>query len=295
MNFLKKVVFSGVGTALATPFSEGEIDYTALDLMIEEQIAAKVDALIIGGTTGEAATLSTEERYTLYEYAVEKVHGRTRVILGTGTNDTRVAINHTRFAESIGADGALIVTPYYNKGTEEGVYKHYISIADAVKMPIILYNVPSRTGVNLGLNLLARLAEHPNISGLKEAGDSLDRMVALSELRDTLPLYAGNDSQIFPTLSLFGAGVISVVSNLLPKEIKELCESFKRGELERALTIQLKLMPLIRALFTETNPAPLKYALSRLGKSSSELRLPLTAVRASTGEALDIALSDFFH
>ncbi len=293
MKKIKKPVFVGVGTALVTPFLGGEIDYAALNGLIDIQIEAGVDALIIGGTTGEAATLSAQERYALYEHSLEYIGGRTKVILGTGTNDTRVAMDHTRFAESIGADGALVVTPYYNKGTEEGIYRHYMSIADAGSIPLILYNVPSRTGVNLGLHLLSKLSAHPNIVGLKEASDSADRLVALSEFRDTLPLYAGNDSQIFPVLSLFGSGVISVVSNILPGEVKSLCELCFSGEHERALDIQIRLLPLIKALFLETNPAPIKYAMARLGRISAELRLPLAEVRDSTKAAIDAAMSAF--
>ena len=289
----KEPVFLGVGTALITPFKDGEIDYEVLDNLIEWQISQGVGALIIGGTTGEAATLSEEERYSLYEHTVEKIRRRTRVILGTGTNDTRVAVNHTRFAESIGADGALVVTPYYNKGTEEGVFKHYLLIADSADIPIILYNVPSRTGVNLGLHLLERLSEHPRICGLKEASDSIDRLVALSELRDTLPLYAGNDSQIYPVLALGGVGVISVVSNLLPAELARLCFDFSEGNLISAHNAQTRLLPLIKALFAETNPAPVKYAMQRLGLSGGELRLPLDEVRDSTKEMICKALSEY--
>ena len=291
MKNLKKPIFRGVGTALVTPFLNGEVDYAALDRLIEEQIRGGADAVIVGGTTGEAATLAQAERYALYEHAVRIVDGRTKVILGTGTNDTRACLSHTKFAQSIGADGALVVTPYYNKGTEEGNFKHYMSIADSTDIPIILYNVPSRTGVNLGLHLLERLAEHPRIVGLKEASDSTDRLVSLSEFRNTLPLYAGNDSQIFPVISLGGVGVISVVSNILPREVKQLCELAFSGDANEALDIQLRLLPLIRALFLETNPAPIKYAMARLGKISPDLRLPLAEVRDSTKQAVDRELS----
>lgn len=293
MKKRKEPIFKGVGTALVTPFSNGEIDYLALGRLIEEQIAAGVGALVIGGTTGEAATLSESERYELYERAVRAIDGRTRIILGTGTNDTRVAIKHTKAARSVGADGALVVTPYYNKGTEEGVFRHYMMIADECDIPIILYNVPSRTGVNLGLHLLERLSHHPSIVGLKEAGDSADRLTALAEFRDTLPLYAGNDSQIYPTLALGGVGVISVVSNVLPKLTSRLCELYFGGKRADALELQLKLLPLIRALFVETNPAPLKYALSLAKHISAELRLPLSEVRESSKQLIREELSAF--
>ena len=288
----KKATFKGVGTALITPFLNGEIDYGALDRLIEEQILAGVSALIVGGTTGEAATLTQSERYALYEHSVEQIGGRCSIVLGTGTNDTKMAIEHTKFAASVGASAALVVTPYYNKGTEEGVYLHYMRIAETSDIPIILYNVPTRTGVNLGLHLLEKLADHPNISGLKEASDSVDRLVALAQLRDTLPLYAGNDSQIYPVLSLGGVGAISVASNIYPKAVGAIFDAYIRGRTAQALDIQIKLLPLIRALFLETNPAPLKYAMSKLGKSSGELRLPLFDVRESTKAQLDEAIAN---
>ena len=278
----KKLVFQGVATALITPFKNGEIDYETLSWLIEFQISSGIDALVIGGTTAEAATLSDEERYRLYSFAKEKVAGRAKLIFGTGTNDTRVALAHTEFAENIGCDGVLLVTPYYNKGTEEGIEKHYLKIAESVDLPIILYNVPSRTGVNLGINLLGRLKEHPNIVGIKEAQDSIDRLVEISTFGDELYLYSGNDSQIYPTLALGGKGVISVLSNLLPISTIKLCRSFFDEKTEDSLALQQFLLPLIKALFMETNPAPLKYAMSERGMCSAELRLPLSLPREST-------------
>ena len=288
----KKRVFKGAATALITPFSGGEIDYPALARLIEMQIEGGVDALVIGGTTAEAATLSDSERYRLYSFAKGEIGGRTKLILGTGTNDTRVALAHTKFAERLGCDGALLVTPYYNKGTEEGIEKHYLSIAESVNLPIILYNVPSRTGVNLGINLLSRLAEHQNIVGIKEASDSVDRLVSLAALGDRLALYAGNDSQIFPTLALGGFGVISVVSNIFPEIICRLCNAFGEGQQGAALDIQLRLLPFIRAIFAETNPSPIKYAMSTLGLCSPEVRLPLSEPRESTKEEILRRMAD---
>lgn len=278
----KQLVFKGAATALITPFSEGEIDYKALSELIEFQISGGIDALVIGGTTAEAATLSDEERYKLYTFAKGKIAGRTRLILGTGTNDTRVAVAHTKFAERLGCDGVLLVTPYYNKGTEEGIEKHYLKIAESADLPIILYNVPSRTGVNLGFNLLERLSEHPNIVGLKEASDSVDRLVTLSAFGDRLHLYSGNDSQIYPTLSLGGKGVISVMSNLLPKATVELCKCYFDGRRDEALSLQLRLLPFIKSLFIETNPTPIKFAMAERGFCSPEVRLPLSCPREST-------------
>lgn len=287
----KKIIFRGTGTALITPFRDGEIDFETLGRIIDLQILEKVDALIIGGTTGEAATLSDTERFKLYSFAKAKLDGRAKLILGTGTNDTRKAIEHTKFATSLGCDGVLVVTPYYNKGTEEGIYKHYISIAESTFLPIILYNVPSRTGVNLGLNLLSRLCEHENIVAIKEASDSVDRLVSLSELSDVLTLYAGNDSQIYPTLALGGLGVISVISNLLPRESGDICRLYFAGEYAKSLKCQQRLLPLIKAMFLETNPAPIKYAMSHLGLCSPELRLPLDEPRESTKKEIDRLLS----
>ena len=278
----KKKIFSGVGTALITPFINGEIDYVCLGRLIDFQIEGGVDALVIGGTTAEAATLSDDERYKLYTFAKGKIAGRTRLILGTGTNDTRVALAHTKFAERLGCDGVLLVTPYYNKGTEDGIEKHYLKIAESVNLPIIVYNVPSRTGVNLGINLLDRLANHPNIVGLKEASDSVDRLVNLAAFSDRLWLYSGNDSQIYPTLSLGGIGVISVMSNILPKTTVKMCKDFFSGQEGDALEMQLKLLPFIKTLFIETNPSPIKYAMASLGLCSTEVRLPLCEPRETT-------------
>lgn len=278
----KKLIFKGAATALITPFKDGEIDYEALSRLIEFQIAGGIDAFVIGGTTAEAATLSDDERYGLYTFAKEKINGRTKLIFGTGTNDTRVALAHSKFAEQLGCDGVLLVTPYYNKGTEDGIEKHYLKIAESVNLPIILYNVPSRTGVNLGFNLLGRLADHPNIVGLKEASDSIDRLVTLSAFGDELHLYSGNDSQIYPTLALGGKGVISVMSNLLPKTTVKMCKDYFEGNQGEALKLQISLLPFIKSLFLETNPAPIKYAMAEKGFCSPEVRLPLSEPREST-------------
>lgn len=287
----KKIIFEGCATALVTPFCDGKIDFKTFSSLIEFQINEGACALVIGGTTGEAATLTDSERYELFAAAKEAVRGRVKLIFGTGTNDTKTAVNHTRRAEEIGCDGVLVVTPYYNKGTEEGIYKHYLSIAESTNLPIILYNVPPRTGVNLGISILERLAEHPNIVALKEASDSLDRLVSLAAFGENLWIYSGNDSQIYPTLSLGGLGVISVVSNLLPKRVTELCRLYFEGEHKKSLDCQLALLPLIKAMFLETNPAPIKYAMSRLGLCSSELRLPLAEPRESTMNEIDRLLS----
>lgn len=290
---MKKTIFEGVGTALITPFSGGRIDYPALSRLIDFQIDSGIGALIIGGTTGEAATLSDSERYELYAFAKEKIGGRCALMLGTGTNDTRVAIKHTQFAEELGCDGALLVTPYYNKGTERGVVCHYRSIAESTSLPLMLYNVPSRTGVNMSRATLENLAEVENIVAIKEASDSADRLVEIAAMGERLQLYAGNDTQLFTTLSLGGKGVISVVSNVAPRLMNSIYESFKAGDILTARAGQGALLPLIKAMFIETNPAPVKHAMARLGFTSGEVRLPLYEVSGETKRVIDIELSRY--
>ena len=290
----KQIIFEGVGTALITPMKNGKIDYDALASLIDKQIEAKVSALIIGGTTGEAATLSDIERYTLFEFATEKNAGRVKLIFGTGTNDTRAAIRHTKRAEEIGCDGALVVTPYYNKGTFSGVVRHYEEISASTSLPIILYNVPSRTGVNLTIEQLKKLSEYENIVAIKEAGDSMDRYVSLSTLTDGLGIYAGNDSQIYSNLALGGVGVISVLSNVAPKLAVEIYESYAKGESKKSLWLQGMALPLINSLFAETNPSPIKYAMSKVGLCENEMRLPLAPVTKETEKVIDSALASDF-
>lgn len=295
----KKKIFFGSATALITPFKDGDIDYEALSRLIDFQISNGSDALVVAGTTGEAATLSDKERYTLYSYARERCAGRIKLILGTGTNDTRAALAHTKFAEGLGCDGVLLVTPYYNKGTNDGITRHYLTILESCSIPAIIYNVPSRTGVNLDLGIVERLAEHENAVGIKEASDSADRLVSLAALKDKLPLYAGNDTQIYTCLSLGGYGVISVVSNVVPRRIAKMCHDYASGMREESLSEQLKLLPLIRAVFKETNPAPIKYILAntanRFGtpKISEELRLPLSKVSEATRDYMDAVISQY--
>ena len=289
----KKLIFEGAATALITPFSDGKIDYPALDKIIERQIRAGIPALVIGGTTGEAATLGTAERYELFAHAKEVVRGRTKLIFGTGTNDTRLAVRHTEAAERIGCDGVLVVTPYYNKGTEEGIYAHYMKIADASCVPIILYNVPSRTGVNLSTELVCRLAEREAIVGIKEASDSQDRLVKLAAMSSTLALYAGNDSAIHTVLSLGGKGVISVVSNLYPEYVEGMCRDYIEGRGDLCLRKQLTMLPLVDAMFVQTNPTPVKYAMSTRGFCTSKMRLPLAEPSDMVKRVIDSAMLDF--
>lgn len=281
----KKDIFRGVGTALITPFKRGKIDYNALEVLLERQIKAGVGAIVVGGTTGEAATLEDGERYELYRAARDVVSGRCHIVFGTGTNDTRVAIKHTEMAEKIGCDGVLLVTPYYNKGTREGLYRHYESIAECTTLPIMLYNVPSRTGVDLSLELLYELIDIENIVAIKEASGRADRLSELSML--PLDLYAGNDAETYTVLSLGGLGVVSVVSNLYPEACVELCNLFFTGESEKSLLIQKKLLPVINSLFIETNPAPIKYAMSRAGLCDGEMRLPMWLPTEATRRKID--------
>ncbi len=288
----KKEIFRGVATALITPFKDGKIDFEVLGRLIERQIDAGIDALVIGGTTAEAATLSDKERYELFRESKRMIDGRTKLIYGTGTNDTKVAINHTRYASKIGCDGVLVVTPYYNRGTRDGMVKHYEGIAKASDAPVLLYNVPSRTGVSLSLDVLEELSEIENIVGIKEASDSLDRFVAISGI-DGLSLYSGNDSQIYSVLSLGGLGVISVVSNLFPSETMEICKDYFANKRDNSLKKQKELLPVINTLFIEINPAPIKYAMSKCGLCRADMRLPMWLPTKQSREKIDKAVGEY--
>ena len=294
-NTKKAPPFLGVGTALITPFRDGEVDLATFRALCERQIAGGVSALIVAGTTGEAATLSDEERYALFHFVKDRLQGRCRLILGTGTNDTKVALRHTRAARELGCDGVLCVTPYYNKGTSEGLLRHYLTLAESVDVPIILYNVPARTGVHLSEEQLDVLADHEHIVGIKEAADSADRLVTLAAMSDRLALYAGNDTQIFSVAALGGRGVISVASNLLPAFVGEIYRAARAGRWDDARARQLHLLPLVRALFAETNPTPIKYLLSRTGICRADVRLPLTPPSDATRLRLDALLHTLPH
>lgn len=283
----KKKIFRGIGTALITPLRDGVIDYTALNNIIDEQIEAGVDAIIIGGTTAEAATLTDGERYQLFAYAKAAIASRCKLIFGTGTNDTRLAVEHTKRASKIGCDGVLCVTPYYNKGTESGIVKHYLQIAECSEVPVLLYNVPSRTGVNLSIDTVRELAKHENIVGIKEALDSHDRLISLREIGDDFALYAGNDTAAYSVLSLGGDGVISVFSNAYPKYAVRLAKDFFAGRREVSLNMQIKALPMIRAMFLETNPSPIKYLMYSMGLCNPDVRLPLDLPTEKTRRELE--------
>lgn len=286
----KKRIFRGVATALITPFKNGKIDYSSLEKIIEMQVKAGIDALVVGGTTGEVATLDDCERRELYSFAKCSIGGRAKLIFGTGTNDTKKALEHTALACEVGCDGILVVTPYYNKGTSTGLLKHYQQLADKSTVPLIVYNVPSRTGVNLGLPLLRELSEHPNIVGIKEASDSASRLCELSALSDKLALYSGNDNLTYTTLALGGDGVISVLSNAYPDKMLDICKLYFANKRDESRTAQNKLLKIIDAMFIETNPAPVKYLMSKMGLCENELRLPLARVELESERVIDECL-----
>ncbi len=287
MKNQKHPLFDGVCTALATPFSGGGIDWDALGEMIDNQIEGGVGAICLCGTTGEAATLSDGERLRLVARGAELIDGRADYIVGIGTPSTSRSVSYARFAAAHGADALLAVTPYYNRGTQEGILTHFKTIADATELPVILYNVPARTGVNLSVKQLTRLAEHPNIRGIKEAGDSVDKLADIAAtLGERLRLYTGNDAHLIPTLALGGHGVVSVLSNILPAETVEIYRLWKAGKIDEARRRQLTFLPLIRLLFAETNPAPLKCALEMMGLCRGEVRLPLSTVSQELAEKL---------
>ena len=290
---MKKNVFKGCATALITPFRNGKIDYASLGNIIDAQVAAGVDALVIGGTTAEAATLSPYEREKLYRFSGEAICGRTKLIFGVGTNDTADVIRRVRLADKIGCDGLLIVTPYYNRGTEGGVVSHYLRIASMTDTPIILYNVPSRTGVNLSIGQLEVLAGCSGIVGIKEATDSLARFTEIAKFGDELTLYAGNDNAAYTALSLGGGGVISVLSNLMPRSVVGLCRAYADGNEALALREQLRLLPIMNAMFRDTNPVPVKYAMSLSGLCLEDVRLPLSELSEATRESIKNTLKEF--
>lgn len=273
----KKIIFKGAATALVTPFDAlGEIDFTAFGELIERQISRSIDALVVCGTTGESATLTDTERRRCISFAVEKAGGRVPIIAGTGSNNAEYAKELSCFASSEGVDGILVVTPYYNKATEKGMEKYYLSIAESATSPIIIYNVPSRTGCKVTMPVYRKLAEHENIAAVKEAsGDVSLSASILAELSDSLSVYSGNDDLTLPILSIGGAGVISVLSNIMPREMHELCKTFFDGNLSAAKDIQFGLYDIMRAMFYEVNPIPIKTACGEMGLCSHSMRLPM--------------------
>ena len=280
-------IFRGAATALITPLDVRGIDFDRLGRLIDWQIDEGIDALVICGTTGEASTLTDKEHRDAIAYAVERTNGRVPVIAGTGSNDTAYAIELTRFACEAGADACLVVTPYYNKATQNGLVAMYSAIADASTKPLILYNVPSRTGTAIQPATYAKLAQHPNIAAVKEANSNISAIVETKALvGDQLDIYSGNDDEIVPILSMGGLGVISVLSNLLPKETSRLCHKFFEGDVAGAAAMQCQYLKLIRALFSEVNPIPVKAAMAAMGFCEDYLRLPLTPMEDAHRQVL---------
>ncbi|HEY2387958.1 MAG TPA: 4-hydroxy-tetrahydrodipicolinate synthase [Candidatus Binatia bacterium] len=285
--------FSGSLVALVTPFRDGVVDWEAFGKIIEAQVAAGSTALVPCGSTGEAATLSHDEHAEVIRFTVEHANGRVPVIAGAGSNSTAEAIRLTAGAKRAGASGALLISPYYNRPTQDGIIGHYLAIADAVDLPLIIYNIPGRTASRIEAATIARLADHPNIVGLKES-DSIDHTIEVFERAgDRLAILSGDDAVTLSVMALGGAGVITTIGNLVPKEMVELVGACAAGNWERARTLQFRLMPLIRACFSETNPIPIKYGVSLLGLCRNEVRLPLVPMSdAGRRAALETALRD---
>lgn len=289
----KTLPFTGSGVAIVTPFDGLKTNYEELGRLIEYHISNKTDAIIICGTTGEASTMPDEEHLGAIEYTVKKVNKRIPVIAGTGSNDTAHAIELTKRAEELGADGILSVTPYYNKTTQKGLIAHFSAIADAVKIPVILYNVPSRTGMSFNIDTLKELAKTENIVAVKEASGNISYMAKVAAEVPELYIYSGNDDMIVPSLSLGGKGVISVVANILPEETHNICEYYFNGDVQKSRDLQLKMLDLINTLFIEVNPVPIKTAMNLLGFNAGNLRMPLIDMDGANLEKLKKALTDF--
>ena len=284
---MKNTVFTGAATAIVTPLTKDGIDYEQFGRLIDWQIEQGIDAIVSVGTTGEGSTLDDAEHKEAIRFTVERVAGRVPVIAGTGSNDVAYAISLTKYACEVGADAMLLVTPYYNKATQKGMIASFRAIADASTKPCILYNVPSRTGCNLTPASVAALADHPNIVGIKEASGNISQIAELAALvGDRMDIYSGNDDQIVPILSLGGKGVISVLSNIMPKETSDMCKLFFEGRIAESRKLQLDLIPLVNALFSEVNPIPVKAAVSAMGFGENYLRLPLTPMEDAHAEEL---------
>ncbi|MBE6764452.1 MAG: 4-hydroxy-tetrahydrodipicolinate synthase [Ruminococcaceae bacterium] len=276
---MKKTIFKGIATALITPTTATGVDYDKLARLIDWQIDEGIDALVICGTTGESSTLTDKEHKEVIEFSVRQADGRVPIIAGTGSNETAYAIELTKSACEAGADAALVVTPYYNKATQNGLVKTFSTIADCSDLPIILYNVPSRTGVNIEPATYEKLADHENIVGIKEANGNMGKIVeTVARVGDRLAIYSGNDDQIVPIMSMGGVGCISVLSNVIPRQTREICTKFFEGDVAGSAALQCKYLNLINALFSEVNPIPVKAAMAAMGYCENYLRLPLTTM-----------------
>ncbi len=288
---MKKLIFKGAGVAIVTPFTEDGINFSEFGRMIDAQIAGHTDAIIVAGTTGEAATMSDAEHKEAIKFAVEHTKGRVPVVAGTGSNDTAYAIQLSQYADKVGADGLLLVTPYYNKCTQKGLVQHFNKIADSVNIPCILYDVPSRTGLSIKVPTYVELSKHPNIVAVKEANGDLSSILRLRyAVGDEMAVYSGNDDQIVPILSLGGMGVISVLSNVAPKETHDICQLYFDGKVKEAAKLQIAFTDLADALFCETNPIPAKTAMRMMGYEAGPLRMPLSEMEPENLEKLKKAL-----
>lgn len=285
---MKKTIFTGAGVAIVTPMNPDEsINFDRLGQIIDNQIENGTDAIVICGTTGESATMTDQEHVDCIEYAVKRVNGRVPVIAGAGSNHTSYAVWMSKEAKRVGADALLHVTPYYNKTSQTGLIRHFNAVADATDLPIILYNVPSRTGVNITPATYRELAKHPNIVAAKEASGNISQIAQIAQAcGDELDLYSGNDDQIVPLLSLGAKGVISVLSNIMPRETHDICRLFFEGKIAESRALQLKLLPLINALFSDVNPIPVKEAMNMMGWECGECRLPLVSMQPQAREHL---------
>ena len=293
MSKFKKSIFTGAATAIITPFKNGKIDYVSFETIIEDQIKGGIDGIVVAGTTGEAATLTHEEHCECIDFVVKQVNGRVPVIAGTGSNDTAYGIELSQYACEAGADALLLVTPYYNKATPKGLIKNFLETADKTNKPIILYNVPSRTGCNITLPVYKELAKHERIVAVKEASGNISAIAELiAECGDYFDVYSGNDDQIVPIMSLGGKGVISVLSNILPKETHDLCKLCADGKFAEGADMQLKYLKFINSLFCEVNPVPVKTAMAALGYCTEEMRLPLCEMEDANREKLMKAMKE---
>ena len=291
---MKKIIFKGCGTAISTPFTNDGVNFEEFGKLIEFQISEGVDSIIVCGTTGESSTMTEKEKKDTIKYAIDKVNGRIPVIAGTGSNNTASAIEMSKYAESVGADALLVVTPYYNKTTQAGLVEHYKAIANSTSLPIIVYSVASRTGVNITPETCLELSKIPNIVAVKEASGNISQVAEIASLcGDNLNIYSGNDDQIVPTLSLGGIGVISVLSNVLPEYTHNIVQYYLDGDQETSKKMQLEAIPLIKALFSEVNPIPIKYALNLKGFNFGKPRLPLVELSPKNKKILEGELKNF--
>lgn len=291
---MKKTIFTGAGVAIVTPMNPDEsINFDRLGQIIDNQIENGTDAIVICGTTGESATMTDQEHVDCIEYAVKRVNGRVPVVAGAGSNHTSYAVWMSKEAKRVGADALLHVTPYYNKTSQTGLIRHFNAVADATDLPIILYNVPSRTGVNITPATYRELAKHPNIVAAKEASGNISQIAQVAQAcGDELDLYSGNDDQIVPLLSLGAKGVISVLSNIMPRETHDICRLFFEGKIAESRALQLKLLPLINALFSDVNPIPVKEAMNMMGWECGECRLPLVSMQPQAKEHLRVLMQE---